>query len=394
MAKSLIYQRADMLKMILNRLKNTQIVEPSIKIENADVQPMLNPSSPIEQHLSHIEPPNAQSVTAFLTQLQKSEYLEKCESVFNHYPEQSLLSGKSRAILYSLTRFLKPNHVLEIGTYRAGSSEIIVRAMLQNSKGILTTIDPFGQERIPSILATWTPSFKNHINFLPLSSMDCFIKLGDNYRFEIIFVDGDHSYEHALYDLQMAMRYVTPGGVVIMDNAEQTGVYWAVKSLLSVYPDWCELGSSLAKHDIRNPYDTMTSSIPGTSFLILQAPDRIFVHQHPRSFEIKNVPEAGLVGFDFFFKGEQKDGYINALIFFRSFMHGGKPGIEQQNCIERFPIAAGSTIHRILFSKPFITSLDPADSYRTYEIVMTYISNEGDGFLEMTSAPVPIKTAY
>ena len=345
----------------------------------------------LNKNLGHLKIPATEDVEGLLAQLSKLEYFAKLEAIFSHYPPHTLLNAKSRAILYILTRFLKPNHVLEIGTYRAGSSEIIARALRSNEKGDLLTIDPFGQERVPQILDTWPAGLKKHINYLPLSSMDCFIKLASNVSFDIIFVDGDHSYEHALYDLQMAARYAVPGGIVIMDNVEQTGVYWAVKAFLSAYSGWRELGSSMTGHDIKNPFFNMNPSIPGSSFLILQAPTLLFINQHPRSFEIKNVSESGLAGFDFFFTGKQKEGYVNALIFFRSFMHGDKPGIEQESCIERFPISVDSTSHRIIFPKSFITKLAPEDSYRTYEIILTYTSQEGNELFELTSPPVPIK---
>ena len=34
--------------------------------------------------------------------------------------------------------------------------------------------------------------------------------------FDLLLIDGNHDYEYALFDLQMAARLVRPGGIVVM----------------------------------------------------------------------------------------------------------------------------------------------------------------------------------
>ena len=45
---------------------------------------------------------------------------------------RSLLSPEAQALLFTLTRNLKPAHVFEIGTFLAGTSEAICRALAAN----------------------------------------------------------------------------------------------------------------------------------------------------------------------------------------------------------------------------------------------------------------------
>ena len=329
----------------------------------------------------------------FLEVLLASDCLAVANSVFSVYPETALINALSRSLLYFLTRYLRPDYALEIGTYKAGSSEILTHALLTNGTGTLITIDPFGQERVPPILDSWPDSLRKHISYMPVSSMDCFIHVEQcKMLFDLLFVDGDHSYEYALFDLQMAARYTKPGAVIVMDNVEQTGVYWAVKTFLSICPDWRELGTSIKEYDPGNPYNTMKPSIPGSSFLILQAPKQMMITDRPRSFMTSYASERGLAGFDLTFNGEQEDGIMSALTFFRSFWHGGYSGeAEQKMEIVSFPIAKGETARRIQFSEPFMTGHVPAHSYRTYEIVLSWLPKGKGSPIELIKPPEPLR---
>src|SRR5262245_58495789 len=46
---------------------------------------------------------------------------------FERYPASSLMSGRSRAMLFVLIRMLRPKVVAEVGTYRAGGAEVMAR---------------------------------------------------------------------------------------------------------------------------------------------------------------------------------------------------------------------------------------------------------------------------
>src|SRR5437879_9184182 len=48
---------------------------------------------------------------------------------------RSLLTDVAQALLYSVIRSLRPEHVVEIGTYKAGTAEGLARAVLANGFG-------------------------------------------------------------------------------------------------------------------------------------------------------------------------------------------------------------------------------------------------------------------
>jgi hypothetical protein len=58
-----------------------------------------------------------------------SQNYRRAQDYFRNYPAHSLLFDSSRAFLYELVRETRPNAVLEIGTYRAGTTEVLARVL-------------------------------------------------------------------------------------------------------------------------------------------------------------------------------------------------------------------------------------------------------------------------
>ena len=58
------------------------------------------------------------------------------------YLADTHLTFDERQILFSLVRGLKPNRVVEIGSFHGGSASIICAALEDNNKGIIIGIDP------------------------------------------------------------------------------------------------------------------------------------------------------------------------------------------------------------------------------------------------------------
>src|SRR6516225_3845248 len=72
----------------------------------------------------------------------------------------ALVSPDSQALLYSLIRLLRPKIAIEIGTYKASTTEAMARALVENGQGILHTIDPYGAEMSPQIIARWSQALQ------------------------------------------------------------------------------------------------------------------------------------------------------------------------------------------------------------------------------------------
>jgi len=196
---------------------------------------------------------------------------------------RSLVSAASQALLYSLIRNLKPERVIEIGTYRAGSSEAICRALERNGKGLLHTIDPFGAERVPILLSQWPLELRRHIRFHAIDSMEFFAKFGTSGdgRVDLVFVDGNHDYPFAAFDIASAARVLSPGGFIVIDNVSQAGPFFAARDFLAINPHWIECAVTDVPSNPGAAFDTARSAIPGTDFLVMRAPSTCLVTSRP-----------------------------------------------------------------------------------------------------------------
>jgi hypothetical protein len=113
---------------------------------------------------------------------------------------------------------------------------------------------------------------------------------------DLTLVDGNHDYEFALFDLQAAARRTLPSGIIIMDNAEQSGPFEAARTFLNANSAWRELGQAIASHDPSRPFDATRASFPRTSFIVLQAPPFTAVGIGPHSWGQQPIERAAVSG--------------------------------------------------------------------------------------------------
>src|ERR1044071_4434075 len=184
---------------------------------------------------------------------------------FSHYPQRSLMSTYSRCFLFAMVRMMQPQSVAEVGTLFAGTTEVLARALWENGAGEIHTADPFGAERCPEIIAAWPADLQRHARYYPLNSMDFFLEMTrQRVTLDLVLIDGNHDFEFALFDLQKAARLLRPGGIIVLDNAEQTGPFEAARAFVERHPAWRELGSAIADYSSDNPFDAARASLPST----------------------------------------------------------------------------------------------------------------------------------
>jgi predicted O-methyltransferase YrrM len=202
----------------------------------------------------------------------------------NPAAERSLVSPDTQALLFAMVRNLKPTNVFEIGTYRCSSSEAICRALCANGAGTLHTIDPFGRGIVPAILLKWPEPMRRHVQYHALDSM-AFYMLMTSIRIsaELIFIDGNHEYEFALFDLQAAARHLAPGGFVLLDNVSQPGPFFAAVDFMRSNSGWQEYGDSLSRFRISHPFDRNRTTIHNTDLLALRAPRHVVIAERPQT---------------------------------------------------------------------------------------------------------------
>lgn len=200
----------------------------------------------------------------------------------NPAAERSLISSQSQALLYSLIRNLRPEYVFEIGTYKAGTTEAICRALLANDKGTAHAVDPFQGEYIAAVLKFWPPELFRHVRLHMKDSMAFF---GDMERQrihpELVFVDGNHEYEYAAFDIACGARLLAPGGFIFVDNISQPGPFFAARDFLAANTGWRELGNTETQYNRDKAFDSGRGTVAETDFMILRAPMTYGVGERP-----------------------------------------------------------------------------------------------------------------
>jgi predicted O-methyltransferase YrrM len=209
---------------------------------------------------------------------------QACADFFEKSPasERSLLGAHSQALIYSVVRNQEPEHVFEIGSFRTGTSEAIARALHANGGGTLHTVDPFGIESVPALIAQWPQQLQDRVRYYPATSMTFFMQMQtEDTHPDLVLVDGNHDYEFAAFDIASAARQIKPGGLVFVDNISQAGPFFAAIDFLAQNPGWRQYGNPAERYRKDFALDPLRTDIAKTDFAVLQAPRSLVLGERP-----------------------------------------------------------------------------------------------------------------
>lgn len=326
-----------------------------------------------------------------------AEQLRKIPSVPSYAPATAhfhgvdngaLSSPADRAFYYHLIRLIKPKFGLEIGTFKAGTTEVLASAMQANGFGVLFTIDPFGGDRVPPIIENWPTELREYVSFSAVNSMDFFIALEQKpVELDFVFIDGNHAYEYVSFDLNNSVRRIAPGGVIVLDDYDQPGVHQAAKDFLAANPGWEEIGGALDAFDPNDPFASMLPSIPEAGFLVLAAPSHFIVTDRPKSVEASWFAQPAMRGFVVDLAPGSPAGTLHARAFWRSFHDSGQEQLQQTVCV-----ALPEGPQRIAIDLPerLVTTFDPAISRRSAEIALYWRPDVPGEPLRLLGPPEPL----
>lgn len=308
---------------------------------------------------------------------------------FEGYPELSLTSPGSRAFLYLATKALRPRFVLEIGTYYAGTTEALARGVAANGFGHMMTIDPYGAERVPAILEGWPSELRDVTTFGAIDSMGLFTRLEQlRSAIDLVFVDGNHEYGFALYDLNMSAKWLSPSGIIVVDDYLEPSVYTATRDFLATHPGWRALGHVFEQFDPADPFVSMgRPSVQNTNFLVLVRPPNMEVRDRSVYFTYGPFPDAGVRGFAID-PMPGSIGTLHARVILRSF--DDVAGNQQINADVSSELQGEGGVVDILLDRPSVTSHDLNRSSRVIEVVLFWEGSDNKSALQLNGEPNPI----
>ena len=243
---------------------------------------------------------------------------------------RSQLSPEAQALLFTLTRSLKPAHVFEIGTFLAGTSEAICRALAANGTGLLHTTDPFSLAAVPAILMKWPRQLRRRMRFYHLDSMAFFMRMERmGVRSQLTFIDGRHDYQFAMFDLSMAARTLAPGGLILLDNVSQPGPYLAVTDFLRDTPGWRECGNPGGRVGDGLPFDKERARIHNSDLIALRAPSGLVLGARPVTLGERPFGRQEVRGVELTIAEKSSRGTLSIQCALRGHSASpGKPGVE------------------------------------------------------------------
>jgi predicted O-methyltransferase YrrM len=134
--------------------------------------------------------------------------------------------GDSAWVLYGLARSLKPKVCVEIGSARGKSACAVGQALRRNGKGMLYAIDPHSP-------TTWNDqdsvdSYRILQRHLQLAGASQHVEIvrqtstaaarNWNRPIDLLFIDGDHSYEGVKADWELFLPHLTEWATVVFHD--------------------------------------------------------------------------------------------------------------------------------------------------------------------------------
>ena len=228
---------------------------------------------------------------------------------------RSLVSPDTQALLYCLGRNLQGD-AIEIGVFKAATTEALARSMNDN---IVHAVDPYAYPYVREMLLAWPTEIAKKVVLHPVDSLTFFIDRGRlRLSPSLVFVDGNHDYEFAYFDICRAAKVLRARGFIVIDNVAQPGPFMAAQDFLKNNPGWTECGGNASFNGFA--YDKHRTAIKNTDAMIIRAPSATMLTSRPFSFgeqlRSANTPPAAM---RIIFETVPTDGILSAQVIVRGF---------------------------------------------------------------------------
>jgi predicted O-methyltransferase YrrM len=142
-----------------------------------------------------------------------------------------------KLFMYGLLRMIKPKRVLEIGVSRGHMTAWLALALEQNGKGRLTSVDNWSRNHGGeatnhgyALQRLKANDLQKFVDFVASDSYE-YLKNCEENSFDVVWVDGDHSYEGAKRDIEEALRVASTLVGVHDTNQQYDGPKNAIEDL-------------------------------------------------------------------------------------------------------------------------------------------------------------------
>jgi predicted O-methyltransferase YrrM len=146
----------------------------------------------------------------------------RLDRIFDAPAEQLI---HERIVIYALVFALRPQRILEIGTHWGGTATIMKAALDDIGHGKIICVDP-NPLVTPELLEELSPRIKIIKGFSP-AVLPKAVELAGG-RFDLSFIDGDHTYEGVLRDIEGVVPVLADDSHVILHDSHNKDIRRAI----------------------------------------------------------------------------------------------------------------------------------------------------------------------
>ena len=143
-------------------------------------------------------------------------------------------------LYYALARLYRPNVVVCVGSHRGFAPVCFALGLAANRQGTCTLIDPGKVDRYwhdPSTVRRLNETFglDGRLRHLRKTTQQVVADTSLPESIDLLYIDGDHSYDGVKFDFEHLGQKVRPGGLILLHDATAVGqgfTPWEVKRFL------------------------------------------------------------------------------------------------------------------------------------------------------------------
>jgi predicted O-methyltransferase YrrM len=143
------------------------------------------------------------------------------------------LSNEERVVLYGLVGGIRPERVLEVGTFQGGSTLIMCAALDDLDAGAITCVDP--NPRIAP--ETWA-AIEHRATVVTGPSPEALAEAREvaGGPFDLAFIDGDHSHEGVVRDFEGTLPLLADEAHLLFHDARWRDVRSGIDAVVRAHP--------------------------------------------------------------------------------------------------------------------------------------------------------------
>jgi predicted O-methyltransferase YrrM len=194
------------------------------------------------EQIAVVERVVGRSLSSYMREAVEVERMLRDETNRWYYPDPWSAAGgvtlAQGSLYYAIVRAKRPRVVVETGVASGVSSTFILSALKKNESGHLYSIDigssvgdaskDLPREKLPFWLRVgWLvpESLRPHWTLFESDSTTALPELASKYEFDVFLHDSLHTYNHMMFELEVAWRALMPGGFLMSYDAFQNRAF-------------------------------------------------------------------------------------------------------------------------------------------------------------------------